>query len=149
MYKPAYKPLLAVAASALLLAACGDPTQAVVAAASPQTAQPARNFMVFFPNDRATVNADGQAVIHEAAAAARANPAARVTVAGHTDTSGQGAYNKGLSERRAAAVREALLRDGVNPATIAIDGRGEDALLVSSKDGVREPKNRRVEIIVQ
>jgi len=144
-----YKPLLATACAALLLAACGDRTQAVVAAASPQTAQPARNFMVFFANDGAIVTPDGESVVHEAAAAAHANPAARVTVAGHADTSGQGAYNRILSERRAAAVREALLRDGVDPATIVVDGRGEDALLVSTRDGVREPKNRRVEIIVQ
>jgi len=50
-----YKPLLAATCAAFLLAACADRTQAVVAAASPQTQQPARNFMLFFANDRATL----------------------------------------------------------------------------------------------
>jgi outer membrane protein OmpA-like peptidoglycan-associated protein len=143
-----FKPLLAAASAALLLAACGDRTQAVVAAASPQTQQPARNFMLFFANDRATLSPDGQAVVREAAAAARANPDARVMVAGHADTTGKSAYNRVLSQKRAEAVRDELLKDGLNQASIAVVGRGEDALLVSTRDDAHEPKNRRVEIIV-
>jgi len=144
-----YKPLLATACAALLLAACGDRTQAVVAAASPNTPQPARNFMLFFGNDHANVTPESEAVILEAARAAKANPNARITVSGNADTWGDGVYNMSLSQRRAEAVRDALVRDGVNQASIAVVGRGEDALLISTKDGVREPKNRRVEIIVQ
>jgi len=144
-----FKPMLATACAAFLLAACGDRTQAVVAAASPDSAQPTRNFMLFFPQDRAVVTADSAAVIREAAGAAKANPGAHVTVAGHTDSSGNGAYNQALSQRRAEAVSQALVNDGVNPASISVVGRGEDALLVSTADGMRDPKNRRVEIIVQ
>lgn len=144
-----YKPLLTAACAALLLAACGDRTQAVVAAASPQTQQPARNFMLFFGNDRARLTPDGEAVVREAAAAAKANPDAKVTVAGHADTIGNGAYNVALSQKRAEAVRDELVKDGLNEASIAVVGRGEDGLLVSTRDGVHEPKNRRVEIIVQ
>jgi OmpA-OmpF porin, OOP family len=95
------------------------------------------------------VTPDGDAVVREAAQAAKANPNARITVAGHADTSGNGAYNAALSQRRAAAVRDALIKEGINQARIAAAGHGEDGLLVSTKDGVREPKNRRVEIIVQ
>ncbi len=144
-----YKPLLAAACAALLLAACGDRTQAVVAAASPQTQQPARTFMLFFANDQATLTPAGAVVVREAAAATKANPDARVTVAGHADTIGNGAYNMALSQRRAEAVRDELVKDGINPASITVVGRGEDALLVSTKDGVQEPKNRRVEIVVR
>ena len=144
-----YKPLLATACAALLLAACGDRTQAVVAASSPDTPQPARNFMLFFGNDRATVTPESQAVIQEAARAAKTSPNARITVAGNADTFGASAYNRALSQRRAEAVRDTLVADGINPTTIAVVGHGEDELPVSTKDGVREPKNRRVEIIVQ
>jgi len=143
------KPILATACAAFLLVACGDRTQAVVAAASPQTQQPARNFMLFFAQDRAALTPDGEAVIREAAVAAKANPNARITVAGHADTSGNSAHNMTLSQRRAETVREGLLKQGLNPASIAVAGHGEDALLVSTRDGMREPKNRRVEIIVQ
>ena len=144
-----YKPLLATACAALLLAACGDRTQAVVAASSPDTPQPARNFMMFFGNDQAKVTPESEAVIQEAVRAARANPNARLTVSGNADTFGDSAYNRALSQRRAEAVREALVQDGINPATISVAGHGEEALMVSTRDGVREPKNRRVEIIVQ
>jgi outer membrane protein OmpA-like peptidoglycan-associated protein len=143
-----YKPLLVAAGAALLLSACERP-QAVVAAASPQTAQPARNFMLFFGNDQATLTPDGDVVVHEAVGAAKASPNSRITVAGHADTSGNSAYNQALSQRRAAAVKEALIRQGINEAAISVVGRGEQELLVSTQDGVREPKNRRVEIIVQ
>jgi OOP family OmpA-OmpF porin len=143
-----YKPLLLAAGAALLLSACDRP-QAVVAAASPQTAQPARNFMLFFGNDQATLTPDGDVVVHEAVGAAKGSPNTRITVAGHADTSGNSAYNQALSERRAAAVKEALIRQGINEAAISVVGRGEQELLVSTRDGVREPKNRRVEIIVQ
>jgi OOP family OmpA-OmpF porin len=144
-----YKPLLATACAALLLAACGDRTQAVVAASSPDTPQPARNFMLFFGNDNAIVTPGSEAVIQEAVHAARANPNARITVAGNADTFGDSAYNRALSQRRAETVRDALVQDGINPATISVMGHGEDALLVSTGDGVREPKNRRVEIMLQ
>jgi OOP family OmpA-OmpF porin len=144
-----YKPLLAASCAALLLAACGDRTQAVVAAASPQTQQPARNFMLFFPYDQATLSPDNQVVVREAVAAARARPDARVTVVGHADTSGNSAYNVTLSQQRAEAVRAALIGDGLNQATVAVTAKGEDQLMVSTRDGMREPKNRRVEIIVQ
>lgn len=143
-----YKPLLVAACAALSLAAC-ERTQAVVAVASPNTPQPARNFMLFFGNDQALLTPDGDVLVHEAAAAAKANPNARITVAGHADTSGKTAYNQELSQRRAATVKAALMREGVNEAAISVVGRGEEQLLVSTPDGVREPKNRRVEIIVQ
>jgi len=144
-----YKPLLAASCAALLLAACGDRTQAVVAAASPQTPQPARNLMLFFPYDQATLSPDNQAVVHEAVAAARAHSNSRITVVGHADTAGNSAYNVALSQRRAEAVREALIGDGIDRAAIAVAATGEQQLMVSTRDGMREPKNRRVEIIVQ
>src|SRR5262245_61481193 len=104
-----YKPLLATACAALLLAACGDRTQAVVAASSPDTPQPARNFMLFFGNDRANVTPESEGVIQEAVHAARANPDARITVFGNADTLGDSAYNMALSQKRAGAVRNALV----------------------------------------
>ena len=74
---------------------------------------------------------------------------ARVMLAGHTDTSGPEAYNMALSLRRANAVKNALVREGVPAAAIAVIGRGEQGLLVKTADGVREPQNRRVEIVVE
>jgi len=132
----------------LLLTAC-QPRQAVVAASSPQTPQPARNFMLFFAYDQSTLAPDNEAVVREAAAAVKATPNAHVTVAGHADTVGDASYNRILSQRRAAATRDALVRDGVSEAAITVVARGQEELLVPTTDRVREPKNRRVEIVVQ
>ena len=50
---------------------------------------------------------------------------------------------------RANAVKDALVRNGVPATAIAVVGRGEQGLLVPTPDGVREPQNRRVEIVLQ
>jgi outer membrane protein OmpA-like peptidoglycan-associated protein len=54
-----------------------------------------------------------------------------------------------LSLRRANAVKDSLVREGVPASAITVIGRGESNPLVPTGDGVREPQNRRVEIVVQ
>ncbi len=63
--------------------------------------------------------------------------------------SGTEAYNMALSLRRANAVKDALVREGVPATAIAVVGRGEQGLLVQTGPNVREPQNRRVEIVIQ
>jgi OmpA-OmpF porin, OOP family len=70
-------------------------------------------------------------------------------VNGYTDTSGTPRYNQGLSVRRAQAVQAELVRDGVPNEAISIQGFGDTHLLVSTGPGVREPQNRRVEIVIR
>ena len=68
---------------------------------------------------------------------------------GYTDTSGTAAYNQGLSVRRARGGRRPnWCSDGVPANAITIQGFGETHLLVPTGPGVREPQNRRVEIIL-
>ncbi len=67
---------------------------------------------------------------------------------GYTDTSGTPDYNQGLSERRAKAVAAQLETDGVPASEIEIHAYGETHLLVATGPGVREPQNRRVEIVL-
>ncbi|MPZ34174.1 MAG: OmpA family protein [Rhodospirillales bacterium] len=115
--------------------------------AAPQVAPP--SFMVFFDWDRANLSQQALNTIKQAAAAFKSKGNARITATGHTDTSGPEAYNMALSLRRANAVKDALVREGVPAQAIAVIGRGEQGLLVQTGDGVREPQNRRVEIVVQ
>jgi outer membrane protein OmpA-like peptidoglycan-associated protein len=68
-------------------------------------------------------------------------------VDGNTDTSGTPQYNQGLSERRARTVAEELVRDGVPQNAISMHAYGDTKLLVPTGPGVREPQNRRVEIV--
>ena len=107
------------------------------------------SFMVFFDWDRSNLSAQALNTIKQAAAAFKAKGNARITATGHTDTSGPEAYNMALSLRRANAVKDALVRDGVPATAITVIGRGEQGLLVPTGDGVREPQNRRVEIVIQ
>jgi OOP family OmpA-OmpF porin len=109
----------------------------------------APSFMVFFDWDRSNLSAQALTTIRQAAQAFKAKGNARITATGHTDTSGPENYNMALSLRRANAVKDALVREGVPAAAIAVIGRGEQGLLVPTPDGVREPQNRRVEIVIQ
>jgi OOP family OmpA-OmpF porin len=86
--------------------------------------------------------------VPQAAGAYKAKGNARITATGHTDTSGSEAYNMALSLRRANAVKDALVREGVPATAIAVVGRGEQGLLVQTGPNVREPQNRRVEIVI-
>jgi OmpA-OmpF porin, OOP family len=107
------------------------------------------SFMVFFDWDRSNLSQQALATIQQAANAFKAKGNARITATGHTDTSGPESYNMALSLRRANAVKDALVRDGVPAQAITVIGKGESQLLVPTGDNVREPQNRRVEIVVQ
>ncbi len=109
----------------------------------------ARTYIVFFDFDRSDLTERARQIIAEAAAAAPRVQSTRIEVAGHADRSGTPAYNQGLSQRRANTVAAELVRRGVNRANIAISAFGETRPLVPTADGVREPQNRRVEIVLR
>ena len=109
----------------------------------------APSYMVFFDWDRSDLSAQALNTIRQAADQFKTRGNARITATGHADKSGPENYNMALSLRRANAVKDALVRDGVPAASIAVVGRGESQPLVPTADGVREPQNRRVEIVVQ
>jgi OOP family OmpA-OmpF porin len=121
-----------------------------MAAAPPPAPQPAAppSFMVFFDWDSSSLSEASLNVVRQASSAFKSKGSARIRATGHTDTSGPEAYNMALSLRRANAVKDALVRDGVPAAAITVIGRGEAGLLVKTADGVREPQNRRVEIVI-
>jgi opacity protein-like surface antigen len=122
---------------------------AVVAPPPPPPPVAAPSFMVFFVWDRSTLSAQALNTIRQAADAYKAKGNARITATGHTDRSGPENYNMALSLRRANAVKDALVRDGVPATAISVIGKGESDPLVPTADGVREPQNRRVVIVIQ
>ena len=125
----------------------GQPVAAPEPAPAPAVAPP--SFMVFFDWDRSNLSDQALGTIRQAANAYKTKGNARVTATGHTDTSGSESYNMALSLRRANTVKDALVREGVPATAISVVGRGESGLLVKTADGVREPQNRRVEIVIQ
>jgi OmpA-OmpF porin, OOP family len=122
------------------------PAPAPVAAPAPA---PARSYLVFFDWDKATLTDRARQIVREAADNSTRVQVTRIEVNGYTDTSGTPRYNQGLSVRRAEAVAAELVRDGVPKDVISIQGFGETHPLVQTGPGVREPQNRRVEIIIR
>jgi len=120
-----------------------------VAPPPPPPPAAAPSFMVFFDWDRSNLSEQAMNTIRQAANAYKTKGNARITATGHTDTSGTEAYNMALSLRRANTVKDALVRNGVPATAISVIGKGESQLLVQTGDGVREPQNRRVEIVIQ
>ena len=109
----------------------------------------ARTYLVFFDWDRADLTDRARQIIAEAAQATQRVQTTRIEVNGYTDKSGTARYNAGLSVRRAQNVAAELVRNGVPRQAITVQGFGESNPLVPTADGVREPQNRRVQIILR
>ena len=111
---------------------------------------PAVSLMIVFATGSAALTPQSEALV-ASLARALASPdlaGSRFRIEGHTDTVGATAMNQALSERRAAAVRDALVtRHGTDPARLETLGLGETQLLVPTADGRAESRNRRVQII--
>jgi outer membrane protein OmpA-like peptidoglycan-associated protein len=103
---------------------------------------------VYFEWDRATLNQAANDTIDNAVRQARNCNLGSVMVVGHTDTSGSPAYNVRLSERRAAVVRDALVSRGIAAGGVTTSGAGETQLDKATRDGVREPLNRRTVVTI-
>jgi OmpA-OmpF porin, OOP family len=135
----------------LMAAACAVPPPPPPVAATPPPPPPAPSpppaYLVFFDWNSAAVSPGGSEVIQIAANAYRAGAPVTVQVTGYTDTSGSARYNERLSVRRARAVAAVLAQDGVPSGAMVVTGRGQNDLRVPTPDGVREPQNRRVEIV--
>ena len=136
-------------------ARCRDDFEAAMAQLAPKPVvspvMPAapNAYLVLFDFDRSDINDAAQAVINQVIADFNANRSAAVSVTGHTDRAGSDAYNEQLSERRADAVREALIAGGVPAEAITTAWKGESENAVPTEDGVKEQANRRAEIIIQ
>jgi OmpA-OmpF porin, OOP family len=120
------------------------PTQQAMPPAAPA---PAREFTVYFDFNKSTLTSSGRDVIKQAATAAQQGSIAHISVTGHTDTVGSADFNQRLSERRANAVRQALIAQGVPANEITARGVGKTELAVPTADGVKEPRNRRAVIM--
>ena len=128
------------------VAAAPAPAPAAVVAPAPA---PARSYLVFFDWDKADLTARAQQIIADAAKNASRVASTRIEVAGHADKSGTAAYNQSLSLARANNVAAELVRLGVAKSAISISAFGDTKPLVPTAAGVREPQNRRVEIVLK
>jgi outer membrane protein OmpA-like peptidoglycan-associated protein len=105
------------------------------------------SYLVFFDFNKSDLTAQAVSIVNQAAANAGPAKVTQLTVTGHTDTVGSDAYNMRLSRRRAESVAAQLEKDGIASSEIAIVAKGKRDLLVPTADGVKEPQNRRVQIV--
>lgn len=135
--------LLAAAPAAAQQSTDASPDGTLVAQAEPG------QYVVFFPLGQAVLDAEARATVEAAAREFQTIGSTRISLRGHTDTSGNAERNQALSERRVQAVTNWLLKNGVPASAITGEGLGETDLKVPTGDGVQEAQNRRVEIAVE
>ena len=104
-------------------------------------------YLVFFDWDKYNITPEGMQILEAAAAHYKAGGAVQIQVTGYTDLTGSPGYNQRLSERRASAVATVLEHLGVPRNEMIVAGRGMNDPRVPTPLGVREPQNRRVEIV--
>jgi opacity protein-like surface antigen len=122
------------------------PPPAPMAMPAPPPAAPVV-FIVFFDWDKDSITPEGMQIVQQAASAYRSGAPVQIQVTGYTDRSGSAGYNQRLSERRANNVAKAMAALGVPREQMMVSGHGENDNRVPTADGVREPQNRRVEIV--
>jgi outer membrane protein OmpA-like peptidoglycan-associated protein len=138
------------------LAAKFGAAEETVTAASTYTPPPVvapsaapRSYLVFFDFNKSDLTPQAATIVNQAAANAGPAHVTRLEVTGHTDTVGSDAYNMRLSRRRAESVAAQLEKDGIPSSEIEIIAKGKRDLLVPTADGVKEPQNRRVQIVYE
>ncbi len=103
---------------------------------------------VLFDVNRAELKPGGILTVDKLAAFLKEYPARRVMIEGFTDSTGTAEYNQGLSERRALAVRQALLDRGIESTRIDFKGYGKEFPVATNATASGRQMNRRVEIII-
>lgn len=105
-----------------------------------------RNYVVFFDFDKSNLTPEAREVVAKAVETAKMHGPVHITITGHTDTVGSHRYNQALSERRANAVKNEMMKMGLNASEISTVGKSFDEPLIATGPGVREPQNRRAMI---
>ena len=103
---------------------------------------------VNFATNKATFAKAEDADVEKALEFLKKYPAAKFDLEGYTDSTGSPEYNQKLSEKRAEAVKERLVKRGIDPARIHTAGFGETKPIADNKTVKGRAENRRVEVLI-
>jgi outer membrane protein OmpA-like peptidoglycan-associated protein len=104
-------------------------------------------FEVHFDFNKSAIKPEYQTVIQKLAQAARGNNNVKISVVGHTDTVGSDSYNYSLGGKRAEAVKQMLIAQGIPAGSIIVVSSGKNDLKVPTGKNVKKPENRRVRVV--
>ena len=107
----------------------------------------ARVYGILFDLDSATIRPESKQVLDEVAASLQAEPGWRLTIEGHTDSTGSAEHNRVLSQQRADAVKASLVAAGIDPARLATAGLGASQPVADNATELGRSQNRRVELV--
>jgi outer membrane protein OmpA-like peptidoglycan-associated protein len=107
------------------------------------------SFLLYFSNDSTKLTAESKSLIPAILSLVNKREIYEISIIGHTDTVGNDEYNMKLSFARAEAVRGALLSHGIRPGQMEIGYHGKRDPIVTTGENVKEPRNRRVEVVVK
>ena len=102
---------------------------------------------ILFDVNRATLKPESMGVINEIAKMMKAHEDLKLRVEGHTDSDGKKDFNQSLSEKRAAAVKDALVEAGIAPERLMTKGFGESKPVTDNATPEGKANNRRVEFV--
>lgn len=110
---------------------------------------PPAKFTLYFETGTTTLQAQSETAIPEIIATIRQREAISIAISGHTDATGSDEINDKLALGRAEQIKDLLLQQGVSPELISVSSHGKGNPAVPTPNGVAEPLNRRVEVIIQ
>jgi outer membrane protein OmpA-like peptidoglycan-associated protein len=143
-----FKKLFVLMVAASALGACNNPSDSLPPTTPAQPASAPASYMTFFELGSTKLSDQSMATITQASQVYKTKTNANVVVIGYADTVGSPAMNMQLSQRRASAVRDALVAGGVPVSVITTTANGDTSLLVDTGPQANQPKNRRVQIVV-
>ena len=108
-----------------------------------------KRFLVYFRWRSVALRPNMEKLVFEAAQSAKYHKSALIEVTGYTDLSMSDAESRDISARMAKAVADELVKHGVAPGAIVVRAMGEESPLKHTADGVIEPRNRRVEVVIK
>jgi len=136
-----------VVVALVVLASMGE-----TSAATQQSASEPEQFVLYFDFASAKLSSVARPVVADAVEAIKRTEASghlsHVKVIGYADTVGSTEGQDRLSMRRADAVRDELIRDGIEAEVIKTEGRGKMEPAVLTGDQIKNPRNRRVRIVI-
>jgi len=110
---------------------------------------PPIHFLLYFKTNTTKLTDESRKILTKVLPAIADHESTDVSVVGHTDRVGTRDYNFHLALERALLVQKILLHLGIDPKFIEVTSHGEDNPLIQTEDEVREPRNRRVEVVVR